>query len=1311
MNMRSLLARWAATRRSRFIAMVAFVLLLLLVSRGVEYALVATADARWEQVSEERSTEVLAAATSRFGEEQRALERVATGLSTHAIVLGYLSQATQNREDLFALVAEVRRSDDVGIEVYGRDGTLAAWEGLGGRRSAEEIRKALAGRMTSYVTRTTIASQLIVVIPVRDGVSIVGAILVSRTLETNAPLNNALLRTRGLDETLTGELGLPVDFTFAGEGEPGRDDRYRSAALHGIDSTRLGSVSVLRPGRQAYLERIETDFQIVNAGLLTVLLGLCAAATTVLLRHLKGIAIRVLGVTALIWGVRYALLWLDVPSSFVAGGIFNPALFASTFGGGLAKSVGEMTITVLALTLNTVLGARLVLHRRADDTPVGLPAYAAFPLAGALSMLMYWMLRSLGAAIRSGVADSTLTYFDARVVLPSPELSFMILNFFLLGACLVAAAVGLTLLIVRLCVVPRWHALAPWVVTAGFSAAAALLFGMVLENPIMSPAYRLAFGVIIIATAYLLARSNHVPGWDALRRQGLAVLAVAGLVLYPLLDQYSHDKDRSRIEIFAAEELKPVDGWLKNIVEEGLQGFDNDEYRERLSEGLASDVAAIAFRRWSSSLACSQGYDAMFTVTDPYGREASRFVIGGSVAAMTQADTSLPMTREKLIRVRDIGTGVNALKVYAGSMPILAADSTLLGYVRVVVAAGQQSLFRGETPVILRGSSQGHIESFYRRVSLSEYRDGVLLTSNNPVVPINHPLREQVVEAFADSARMSLWADDDFDGNLYEDYYLRRAAGGNEVVALGLRDLGLAWHLVSVVKLFAAYLTIALFVLLVSRLISMRRGHVYRLTFRDRLLIALLITAILPLTILALYIRYADRERGKESIERRLDEQTQNIIYNITEHPAPGVTILNLPGDRYAVEKLASEIETDFNVYTDRLLRASSKQVLYDVGILDSRLSGDAYARILLGGERFVTQTERVGSVEYTVGYRPVLDARGDIIGVVSVPTLFRPEESEEQAARRNAFLLGAYTVVLLSIVAFASLFANRIAAPVQRLTEATRRVARGDLEVQVRQSGAEGEISELIKSFDQMTRDLQRSRKELIAYEREMAWKEMAKQVAHEIKNPLTPMRLSIQHLRRTYHDNAPKFGEIVDGVTTTIIEQIDTLSRIASEFSRFARMPRQMLGRVQVNDVVDEAVRLFDQESRVVFEVTKVEGLPEVLADREELRRALINILRNGIQAMEGDGRIALTTGRDGEWVTIAVRDTGKGVPEEIRPRLFEPNFSTKTDGMGLGLALVKQTMDELGGSVALESVIGEGTTVTLRLPAAAGQEVASS
>jgi nitrogen fixation/metabolism regulation signal transduction histidine kinase len=401
-------------------------------------------------------------------------------------------------------------------------------------------------------------------------------------------------------------------------------------------------------------------------------------------------------------------------------------------------------------------------------------------------------------------------------------------------------------------------------------------------------------------------------------------------------------------------------------------------------------------------------------------------------------------------------------------------------------------------------------------------------------------------------------------------------------------------------------------------------------------------------------------------------------------------------------ELLAATMGLDFNYYVGNSLALSSRRELYDAGILDRRLSGSAYAGIFLRGERFHVERENIGSYRYAVGYKPLIAADGGIEGIIAVPALYRQEEIDEEVARTNALLFGMYAIIVLVVTVIATTLAHRIAAPIHSLTEATKHVSYGDLDIKVR-ANADGEIGELIRSFEAMTRDLKRNRENLVQYERELAWKEMAKQVAHEIKNPLTPMKLALQHLQQTYRDKVENFSEVFEEVSQMIIRQVDALSRIASEFSHFARMPMAHLERCDVNEVLLEAARLFDQDEHVKLEHQLDRSLPPVVADREELRRAFINIIRNGIQATVGKGRILLSTALKGAAVEIRIQDFGTGIPEEIKHKLFQPNFSTKTDGMGLGLAIVKKTIDDLNGTIEIESEINKGTTVIIRIPTA--------
>jgi signal transduction histidine kinase len=271
-------------------------------------------------------------------------------------------------------------------------------------------------------------------------------------------------------------------------------------------------------------------------------------------------------------------------------------------------------------------------------------------------------------------------------------------------------------------------------------------------------------------------------------------------------------------------------------------------------------------------------------------------------------------------------------------------------------------------------------------------------------------------------------------------------------------------------------------------------------------------------------------------------------------------------------------------------------------------------------------------------------------------------------------------------------------------MAEGTRRVAAGDLEFRIPR-GPRDELGDLVDSFNRMTEGLAAGREAAARAEREAAWREMAKQVAHEIKNPLTPMRLHAQHLLRAQEDGSPDLPEITRKAAATVLRQAEALQRIAADFSAFARLPRRSPGPLDLAPLAREAADLWNGVEGVATTVEAPEGLPRVFADREEMRMVLVNLCGNGVEAMPRGGRLVLrlraAAGPPAE-VLLEVEDTGIGIPPEDVPRLFDPSFSTKTRGTGLGLAIVRRAVEDAGGRVEVRSEPGRGSVFTVRIPA---------
>jgi nitrogen fixation/metabolism regulation signal transduction histidine kinase len=279
---------------------------------------------------------------------------------------------------------------------------------------------------------------------------------------------------------------------------------------------------------------------------------------------------------------------------------------------------------------------------------------------------------------------------------------------------------------------------------------------------------------------------------------------------------------------------------------------------------------------------------------------------------------------------------------------------------------------------------------------------------------------------------------------------------------------------------------------------------------------------------------------------------------------------------------------------------------------------------------------------------------------------------------------------------------AERIADPVNRLTRATRRIARGDLDARVAATSSD-ELRRLVEDFNGMADELQRQRGELERTHRLEAWAEMARQVAHEIKNPLTPIQLNAEHLRRVHADRGEPLSPILQECVATILQQVRLLRQIASEFSSFASSPTAKLTDVDVSEMLHEIVDPYrlGLTDRIGFTIDIPAGLPRVRIDRTLIGRSLTNIVENALHAMGSAGMLSVSASAEGRFVRIRVADTGVGMDDEALARAFEPYFSTKATGTGLGLPIAKRNVELVGGTIAVTSARGQGTAVEMLLP----------
>jgi two-component system, NtrC family, nitrogen regulation sensor histidine kinase NtrY len=334
----------------------------------------------------------------------------------------------------------------------------------------------------------------------------------------------------------------------------------------------------------------------------------------------------------------------------------------------------------------------------------------------------------------------------------------------------------------------------------------------------------------------------------------------------------------------------------------------------------------------------------------------------------------------------------------------------------------------------------------------------------------------------------------------------------------------------------------------------------------------------------------------------------------------------------------------------------------------------------------------------------PPSGAQRPLMGVLLVGSSRRPLIELERQIVSTALLVGGAGIL---VAVLASIwFAARVTRPVVALAEAARRVAVGDLDAKVEVESTD-ELGELAAAFNRMTEDLVQQKDRTLQAERVAAWRELARRLAHELKNPLFPLQVTVENLMRAKQKSPAMFDEVFEESTATLLAEIDNLKTIVGRFSEFSKMPQPQRRPTQVNDLVQSVLRIFHAQLReknqtqIVVRIELDEALPEILADPDLLHRALQNLVLNAIDAMSQGGELTIRTATLGDRIELSVSDTGSGLTQEECGRLFTPYYTTKQHGTGLGLAIVQSVVSDHGGKISVESTKEKGTTFRIELP----------
>jgi len=475
-----------------------------------------------------------------------------------------------------------------------------------------------------------------------------------------------------------------------------------------------------------------------------------------------------------------------------------------------------------------------------------------------------------------------------------------------------------------------------------------------------------------------------------------------------------------------------------------------------------------------------------------------------------------------------------------------------------------------------------------------------------------------------------------------------------------------------------------------------------RASFYRKLFLAFVLAATIPVLTLAFFIRGYFRNLLLTDVEAeaaRTAAVARRVIQESDVLSRRSADTVGALSDDIMVW-IRQVIDQDVNIFDGARLLATSERDLFASGLLPTRTPDDVYRAIVL--ERFPSFVSRdqIGSSPYLIAAAPVRAAGRDAL--LTVPLAPRQREIDREIDDLDRGVHLASLFLILAGAALGLSMAERIADPVRRLTRATRLIARGDFDARIAVRSAD-ELKRLVDAFNSMAAELKAQRAQLERTHRLEAWAEMARQVAHEIKNPLTPIQLSAEHLQRVHADRGEPMGPVLESCVSAILTQVHLLRQISAEFSNFASSPTARRASVDVHELVAEVIAPYRTglAGRIDVDNRVPAAMPRAFVDRTLIARALGNIIENALHAMPGAGSLTIDARVDGDAITLTVADTGVGMDEEALGRVFEPYFSTKTTGTGLGLPIARRNVELSGGSIDVSSAKGQGTMVTLRLP----------
>lgn len=736
-----------------------------------------------------------------------------------------------------------------------------------------------------------------------------------------------------------------------------------------------------------------------------------------------------------------------------------------------------------------------------------------------------------------------------------------------------------------------------------------------------------------------------------------------------------------------------------------------------LLTGFRNDFLAANFQRFSSDSAASQLKDSLVNgnfsgYTNKY--DTKIFVYDSIETGINNIDSTAYNTLNTVLTAQAKPTGIADLYYYDESFDrfsyiakktVTDTSGKTLGYV-FILASPKTAKTDAPYPELFSRGTKNSIESS-PVYAFAVYNKLQLINSHNDYAFSTTITTEQVPKEEYNSITKKG----------YDELWYK--AGPDKVVIIAKENNSLIESITLFSYLFCAFLLVTGIFWLINFLLQAGTGNqnwqgLKQLSIRNQIHGTVIFISVLSFiiigvgTILFFISRYQNSNR--EKLSRTIHVMEKEVRNSFTEI-AMFDDVVKIYDSAYrqkleqTIAKISEIHAADINVYDiDGNLQASSLPLPYSKGIVSTRMDPVAFYHLNKLKEVQYFKEEKIGSLRFTSNYVPVIDETGREYAYLNIPYFTSESRLRQEISNFLVTIINLNAFIFLIAGIIALFITNRITQSFSFISNKMKEVNLGKMNEPIEWKRKD-EIGQLVAEYNKMVSKLDASAAALAKSERESAWREMARQVAHEIKNPLTPMKLSLQYLQKAIDENSPAAKTLSTTVAKTLVEQIDHLSQIAGEFSQFANIGNPNNEVIEINSIIRTVVQLYSNTENFTITYTGLSQPVKVYGDKTHINRLITNLLQNAVQAVPATKRaeIKVDESLHNNNIIITVTDNGSGIPQDVQAQIFTPNFTTKTSGTGLGLAMCKGIVEQAKGKIWFTTIPGKGTSFFVELPLA--------